>query len=221
MPNKTSRAKAQPIHQHPDAAIFALAEQCAAAVKAIDKAMPIFDQAEARCRHLATPPVIIRTEKDKQLGFYVGNRAGTAYGREDVPILRALVRRYSIAHAASDFDVWQRACDILEALRDLKKEEAREGFESGLTEATRSYYQAQDAYEELTERLARMVATTMEGALAKARAMRRTFIDDDQDLGEQIAGKLKEHMRRLGPDEDALAISLAHDLIQLADKAAA
>ena len=165
MPKKTdpaaALANARPMPKspdHPDAAIFALAKQCAAAAKALDEASRALEQAEGRCRHLATPP---------------------------------------------------------------KAEEAREGFQSGLTEAKRDLCKANDDYDDLAERLANMPAATMDGAFAKARVMRRAFMDDDKDLGEQFLDNLRDHMRRLGSDDAAFAMSLARDLIQLAEIAGA
>jgi hypothetical protein len=207
---------------HPDAAIFALAEQCAAAAKALDEARAAYDQAEKRCRDLVTPPVIVRTEKDKQLGLYVGNRVGTAYGRDDIPALYALVRANSVITDASqkdDITAWSRACEILDALRDLKAEEAREGFRSGLTEAKRRDHEAADVYYDLVERLALTLATTVNGAFAKTRVMRSMFLDDDEEeFGERFVNDLTKRMRRQGLDDEAFAMSLARDPIHLADK---
>lgn len=214
-----SKHTTNPPGEEPDSAIFALAKECAAAAKMVDEAMIAFDQADRRCRYIANPPVIIRTEKDKQLGLYVGNRAGSAYGDADVPALRALVRACVIVDNRSrveESQAWERASEILAALRDLKDEEAREGFDSGLTEAKRSFHQAQDAFDELAERLAKMAAATMEGAFAKARVMRRAFLAEGADFGERFTDNLCQHMRKLGPDDEAFAMSLARDLIQLA-----
>ena len=61
----------------------------------------------------------------------------------------------------------------------------------------------------------------MAGAFAKARVMRRAFVNDDTDFGEAFVDNLRQHMRTLGPDNEAFAMSLARDLIQLASKDAA
>ena len=69
----------------------------------------------------------------------------------------------------------------LDHMTRLKDEEARENKISGLTEAKRRYHEAGDTYDELAERLAVTPATTVAGAFAKARVMRRAFaIDDDK-----------------------------------------
>ncbi len=124
-------------NDHPDAAIFALVEQGVTVVKELDEASAIVDQASERCRHVAPPPDILCTEEDRRLGLYVGNRAGAVYGREDIPVLRAFVRRNAIMDGTTDIVAWKRACDILNALRDLKDENAREALKSGMTEARR------------------------------------------------------------------------------------
>jgi hypothetical protein len=216
MTNATVRASARTSPKstnHPDATLIALAERCVVAAKASAAAGETFDQAEVRYQSLETPRVIIRTEKDKTLGLYVGNRAGTPYVREDVPVLRALVRANSILESgcSESIEVWTRAKQILDALRDLKEEEAREGVESGLSEARRCYYAAQDAYEGLAEGLAKMPATTIEGVLAKARLMRHVFLNVD------FGATLQEGLRRMGPDQEAFAMSLARDLFSLAN----
>ena len=165
--------------------------------------------------------MIIRTEKDRQLGLYVGNRVGSAYNDDDVPALRSLGRAHGIISGSKDYETWHRATQILGALRDLKDEEAREKTISGLTEAKRRDQEAGDAYEELAKRLALTSATTLAGVFAKARVMRQEFVDNDLEfLGEGFVDNLNRHMRRLGPDDDAFARSLARDLIQLASKEA-
>jgi hypothetical protein len=103
---------------------------------------------------------------------------------------------------------------LLDALRDLKEEEAREGVESGLTDAKRRYDAADDAYDNLTERLLNTPAKTIEGVLEKARVMQHVYVDVD------IGAALQERMRRMGPDDEAFATSLARDLISCASEEA-
>jgi hypothetical protein len=221
MPNTTVRAAARTLPDatpRSDAEIFALAEQCIAADRVRNEAAEALEKAEDRCRDCANPPVIIRTDRDKALGLYVGNRAGTAYTRDDIPLLRALVLSNSILNNASSkeaIEVWERASRILEALRDLKEEEAREGVESGLTDANRRYVVAADAYDNLAERLLITPAKTIEGVLAKARVMQH--VSDAVDIG----AALQQRMRRMGPDDEAFATSLARDLVSLASEEAA
>jgi hypothetical protein len=216
MPNATVRANARTLPKatpHPDADILALAEQCIAADRVRNEAAAALEKVEERCRDRANPPVIIRTERDRQLGLFVGNRVGMAYGRGDIPVLRALVRANSIIGNSSPkeaIETWERASRILDALRDLKEEEAREGVESGLTDAKRCYAAAVDAYDDLAERLLNTPAKTIEGVLAKARTMQHVYLDVD------VGAALQERMRRMGPDDEAFATSLARDLISCA-----
>jgi hypothetical protein len=210
---RSTAAPASDTAPYPDAEIFALAEQCIAADRVRNEAAEALEKAEDRCRDCANPPVIIRTERDRQLGLFVGNRVGTAYGREDIPALRALIRSHSILDNSSSkeaIEVWERASRILDALRDLKEEEAREGVESGLTDASRRYVAADDAYDNLAERLLNTPAKTIDGVLAKARVMQRVSLAVD------IGAALQQRMRRMGPDQEAFATSLAHDLISCA-----
>jgi hypothetical protein len=219
MPNATVRANARSLPKsapHPDAEILVLAKQCIAADRVRNEAAEALEKAEERCLGCANPPVIIRTERDRQLGLFVGNRVGTAYTRDDISLLRALVRSNSILNNASSkeaIEVWERASRILEALRDLKEEEAREGVESGLADATSRWTTADDAYDNLAERLLITPAKTIEGVLAKARVLQHVSFDVD------MSAAFQKRMRRMGPDGEAFASSLARDLVLLADGA--
>ena len=118
MPNATVRANARSTPKssdHPDAAIFALAKELAAAAKAYDETLDALEEAQGRCRFITDPPVIIRTENDRQLGLYVGNRVGSAYDDDDIPVLRALVRAHVIVDCSKDHETWSRASEILGA----------------------------------------------------------------------------------------------------------
>ena len=220
MPNATLRANARTLPEatpHPDAEVLALAEQCITADRVRNEAAEALEKAEDRCRDRANPSVIIRTDRDKALGLYTGNRAGTAYARADIPVLRAFVRAHSILDNSSTkevFETWERASRILDALRDLKKEEDREGVESGLADASRCSVTADDAYDDLAERLLNTPAKTIEGVLAKARVVQHVSFDVD------ISAALQERMRRMGPDDEAFATSLARDLISCASEEA-
>jgi hypothetical protein len=215
--SKRANARRRTKADHPDAEIFALAEQVEAARKLHYEAMDALETAEDHCRHLEDPPVIIRTENDMRLGLFVGNRVGTAYSREDVPALRALARAHSVLGNGADGKVWLRATAILDALRDLNKEDMREGWTAGLVRAREGCRVAGDAYEEIGGRLAKIQATTIEGVFAKARAMRPSLLGDDEESSEEsFDAKLQKALNHFGPDGDACALSLARDLVHLA-----
>jgi hypothetical protein len=74
---------------------------------------------------------------------------------------------------------------------------------------------AADAYDNLAERLLITPAKTIEGVLAKARVMQH--VSDAVDIG----AALQQRMRRMGPDDEAFATSLARDLVSLASEEAA
>ncbi len=219
MRKKAAQANAQAVPDHPDAAIFSLAEECVAAAKRVDETGAVFDKAEERCRLLETPAAIVMTERDRQLGLFVGNaRVGATFGRNDIPVLRALIRTYNIVDDDVSVEIWKRTSEILEALRTLDEDEEREEIRSGLAEAKRTHYPAVDVHDDLVERLAKTPASTLEGALAKARAMRRTFLGQAEDFTERFNDNLRSRMRRVGPDQEACALSLARDMIALAEK---
>jgi hypothetical protein len=70
-PAELCPASGHPSH-HPDAAPFALAEECAAASREREKPMDALEIAEAKHRPVPTPAAIMRTERDRQLRLYVG-----------------------------------------------------------------------------------------------------------------------------------------------------
>jgi len=216
MPNATLRANARTTPKaapHPDAAIFALVDRYIAVAKALEETGAVSDEAEGRAKCVANPPVIIRTERDRQLELFVGNRVGTPYGQEDVRALRALVRACSWTANAEEAEAYDRAYKVLDALRDLKEKEARERTESGLIEATRRCHAALDAHSALAEQLLETQARTLDGVLAKARALRRNF---SEDMDEDLQNKL----RIMGEENETVAISLARDIFGLASQKA-
>lgn len=98
-------------------------------------------------------------------------------------------------------------------MRDLKEKEARERTESGLIEATRRCHAALDAHSALAEQLLETQARTLDGVLAKARALRRNF---SEDMDEDLQNKL----RIMGEENETVAISLARDIFGLASQKA-
>jgi len=202
---------------HPDAEIFALAEQCSEAGKALDEAEAALERAQERCRHTSWPDVLRRTDRDRELGLFVG-KGSTVYCSDDVPALRALVRRHHVAESRDSLAAWNRAKEILDALRSLKDEEEREGPASGLTEAKRRHAAARDVLDHLAERLAQLPAVTIGGVFAKARVARRAFLEENTDLAEHFEAKFRKRLHILGPDDGSMALSLARDVIRLADR---
>jgi hypothetical protein len=227
MSKATVRANARTLPKatkHPDAAIFALAEQCIAAAQVRAETGDALEKAEERCQSLrpSNPPEVLRrTEKDKRLGLYVGDRLGTMYNREDIPVLRALVRSGSILYfdGRSNIEVYLRARDILKALRDWKDKEAclaREEHESGLTDAQNRHYEAINSYDDLAEQLLKMTAATVDGVLAKARAGRHNFLTE-----ESLDKDLRDRFECIGTEYEAFTISIARDMLRLANGEAA
>jgi hypothetical protein len=224
MTKATVRADARTLPkgaQHPDAAIFALAEQCIAAAQVRDETGDALGKAEERCQSLrpSNPPEVLRrTEQDKRLGLYVGDRVGTMYNREDIPVLRALVRSSSIFYfdgRSNNIEGHRRARDILKAMRDWKDEEARlarEAHESGLTDAENRHYEALNSYNDLAEQLLKMAAATVDGVLAKARAGRHNFLTE-----ESLDKDLQEQLNCIDQPYEAFTISIARDMLRLAN----
>ena len=109
-------------------------EECITAARLSKEAADAVHKAEEGCQDIAAPSVLLRTERDKELGLFVGNRIGTPYNRKDILVLRAWVRANSIIRIgmARDIETSDRAGKIIRALLDLKKEETARNFNPAL-----------------------------------------------------------------------------------------
>jgi hypothetical protein len=74
---------------HPDATLFALAEDCAAAAaSAHEKAMTHLNLVEAEYEPVPMPDTILKTARDAELGLYLGS-GGWTYGESEIAAIRA------------------------------------------------------------------------------------------------------------------------------------
>jgi hypothetical protein len=109
-------SKAKPA-EHAEAALIALADECVAAAKVRDEAADQLEEAEAQHRPIAPPPAILKTQRDAELGPFAGPGIGAPYVREDIDLIRPLVRRSgrTSAAGATNLAVRMRGLEILEA----------------------------------------------------------------------------------------------------------
>jgi hypothetical protein len=213
MPNATVRANARTMPEPADAALLSLVQQCVAAEETLDKHNDAMDQAERQQRGISPPSGVLRTEADFQTGLFVGRDGiGKPYDIDDIKLLRPLVRRKNreACSTVASFKEGQRADEILEQWRDWQDALATEDTKSGYRAASVARHAAADEHDRLLGELARMRPQTLDGALAKARAFQNSFGADDS-----LAEAVDEQIGKFGPDEEALALSLAGDLFRL------
>ena len=78
---------------HPDAALFAMAEECIVAARELKKVLDQLEAAEDKHRRIPTPETVLKTERDAQLGLYLGGRSGDPYDEDEIAALRVLCRK--------------------------------------------------------------------------------------------------------------------------------
>ncbi len=201
-----------PQSDRPDAALFALAEECIAASREHDKTLDRVEAAEKRHRPVPPPAPVLKTEKDARLGLYVGPSADEAYDREEIAAIRVFCRAQGVKPCGSSVETaaYFRGIEILDAWADWQEKVAREEERSGLAAATRADIDAAHKFDAVAGKLATTPASTVDGILAKTRATLSVFIGDDG-----IAKSIREGLRRYGPNDDDISMSLARDLIRL------
>jgi hypothetical protein len=203
-------AEGQPA-DHPDAALFAMAEECSAAASECEKAIDHLNLVEAEYKPVPAPDAIMKTKRDAELGLYLGS-GDWSYGESEIAAIRVLCR--TIGHSGhptpQSCEAYKRSKEILEAWTAWREAFTREEERSGIAAANRAYDVAADRFDEIAERLARTPAASIEGVLAKTRATLHVFIDDLA-----LARKIWDDLHIHGHEHDAIATSLARDLIRL------
>jgi hypothetical protein len=217
MPNATVRANARTLPKttkHPDAAIFELAERCTAATQRREAACDLLDEAEQRHREIEPPKALIKTAQDDQMGLFVGNSIGARYGHEEIAVIRVLGRNLSRRNitCADGMEVFRasgRCREILTAWSEWTERQKADEAVSGYAEAFRNERLADDELDSIASQLALTPASTVEGVVAKARALRFAF--ETARVAEYIEKKISE----FGVCDEPISLSLAHDLLNL------
>ena len=195
---------------HPDAALFAMAEECSAAASECEKAIDYLNLVEAEYEPVPAPDAIMKTKRDAELGLYIGS-GDRSYGESGIAAIRVLCRTIAHGHPTpQSCEAYKRSKEILEAWTAWREAFTREEERSGIAAANRAYDVAANRFDEIAERLARTPAASLEGVLAKTRATLHVFIDDLA-----LARKIWDDLHIHGPEHDAIATSLARDLIRL------
>jgi hypothetical protein len=154
----------------------------------------------------------LRTESDAKMHLFAGGGFGYAYGELEIEALRVFCRR---AGRATDNNECEgraslRGFEILDSWAAWRAEVEAEETRSGLSEANKAFSDADDELDALSAQLANTPALTIEGIFAKSAAMRFPFPEDPW-----LSDRLRDDLRRYGPDEGSLALSLTRDLLGL------
>jgi hypothetical protein len=181
------------------------------------KAIAATDAAQTRQKRIEPPAALLRTEADFALGLFVSKGAiGKIYEQEDIALIRALVRREGRRPGdRHSYSVFARGLAIIEHWHEWQEEVAEAEAASGYRAADEAQSEVHDRQREAAKKLAVLPANTFDGMVAKARAFQFIF-PDDPALYKQLCNDLD----RFGADGEALAMSLAADLIRLARKEA-
>jgi hypothetical protein len=107
--------------------------------------------------------------------------------------------------------VYRRGVEILTAWGHWRPAIDAEEARTGIAEVQRASVQASDEGEHLAERMARLPVSTLEGLLAKAAALQEHLPPI-----EGISDGIRDYVLLYGVDEEALALSLARDVLALA-----
>jgi hypothetical protein len=195
-----------------DSTVIALAKRCAAAGDRREKCGYTIEIAECAARKIETPKAVLRTENDMRMHLFVGGGIGYAYGEAEIEMLRAYCRRTGRDTGVSEREgmACLRSLEILDAWTAWRAEVEAEEARTGLCEANKAFNDADDELDALAAQLAETPAVTIDGVLAKAAAMQYVF---PPDLG--LSNRLRDDLRRYGPDEGSLAFSLTRDLLGL------
>jgi hypothetical protein len=196
---------------HPDAALFALVEECIAAAAERDKGLDLIEHAENLHREVAIPPAVLRSERDLELRLYVGAAEGEPYGLAEIAAMRTFRRSRNSEDTPESLRAFIRCGEILDAWADWQDALAREEERCGLDAARRTETVVADRFDEIAEKVVKTPAATIEGVIAKARASQHVMPDDHQ-----MTVTMLDEMRRYGIDEDIFSKSLARDLLRLA-----
>jgi hypothetical protein len=197
---------------HPDAALFAMAEECIVASRERDKVFAQMNVAEEKHNPIPTPEPVLKSQQDAQRGLFLGDGIGKPYDEVEIAAIRVFCRRVG---RSPDGDVdpkraYFRAMEILRAWADWQDAIKAEEERSGLVAANAAYRIVQDKFDAVAGALAKTPAATIEGVLAKTRAFLCVFTDDDA-----MASNIRDELRDFGADEDVAPMSLARDLIRL------
>jgi len=118
---------------HPDAALFAMAEECSAAASECEKAIDHLNLVEAEYKPVPAPDAIMKTKRDAELGLYIGS-GHWSYGESEIAALRVLCR--TIGHSGQptlqSCEAYKRSKEILEAWTAWREAFTREEERSGI-----------------------------------------------------------------------------------------
>ena len=206
-------------HPAADATLLALVKECLE-VEARHRAAE--DQliiAEERRNEPKPPREVLRTETDLQLGLFVGSSLGSPYSETEIKALRVFCRSQALTNIACNekTDAYFRAVAIIRAWATWQDSIRQEEERSGYAKAEAIDRALADEHDALLSQIALARPTTIDGLLAKVRAARWTMArHTDAERSELAHARLAKSLSEFGPDEDAMQMSLARDLFDLA-----
>ena len=215
MPKATVRATATALPEaapHPDAAIFALAKRCKESEERQVKLTEAYNAAEAKHRRIETPRAVYKTEADAKMLLFIGGGIGNVYSAPEIARIRGRCQGLAkMIIGSGDGLIYVRGVEILKAWGHWRPEVDAEEARTGIAEVDRALAQASEEGEHLAEQMTRLSASTLEGLLAKAAAVQKHL-----PPVEGMSDKIREDVLLYGLDEDALVLSLARDVLALA-----
>jgi hypothetical protein len=207
----------------PDATLFALVEQCLEVEARHRAAGDILMIADERKNEPKPPREVLRTESDLQLGLFVGSSLGCPYSDAEIKALRVFCRSNARSNIASNdrVDAYFRALAIIRAWAAWQDKIREEEERSGYAKAEAADIALADEHDELLSQIALARPTTIDGLFAKVRVARWVFAGHTDVEQSQIAReRLKTSLLEFGPDQDAVQVSFACDLFDLASRRA-
>ena len=215
MPNATVRANAQALPEatpHPDAAIFALAKKCKESDERRGKLTEACDAAETKRRRVETPRAVYKTDADAKIQLFTDGGIGSVYRYDEINRIRTLCRTCARAPASlTTIPVYRRGLEILTAWGHWRAEVDAEEARTGVAGVRDALAEASGDGDILAEQMASLSASTLDGLLAKAAALQKHL-----PPVEDISDKIREDVLLYGFDQEALALSLARDVLALA-----
>jgi hypothetical protein len=177
-----------------------------------EKAADMIEVAERGERQIEPPKAALRTESDARMHLFVGGGFGGPYDEAEIAALRVFCRKAGrdTGNSQQESLAYFRGVEILDSWTAWRAEVEAEEARSGLSEANKAFSDDDAKLDALSAQLANTPALTIEGILAKSAAMRFIFREDPG-----LSDGLRDDLRRYGPEEGSLALSLTRDLLSL------
>jgi hypothetical protein len=220
MPKTTLRANARTMPKtepHRDAEIFDLVTKAFEAEKVHTVTQERLASIEERKREHKWPDALRRTERDRELGFFVGNDIGGRYERDEIDLIRSLHRRTGRLPVEEGGEAHVRASEILSIWNAWRSSVKIENERLDWAAAEAAYCDALERHDHILKVVALTPAATVDGLFAKARAFEFYLMPDDVSIGKALRALIEQS----GVDDETVSVALTRDIAALARKAEA